>query len=138
MTDTQPPENSKPVLTRSELKLLHVIAALGLAGLLIVSAKRLGYWPGPEVTIVTVGPQSEPIDLNRAEWWMLATLPGIGRTRALAVVEMRRARKGFRSLDELVQVPGINRQLVGQLKPLLKLGTYREKSGVEKANPIQP
>lgn len=137
MTDTLP-ENSKPVLTRGELKLLHVVAALGLVGLLIVSAKRLGYWPGPDVTVETVGPQSEPIDLNRAEWWRLATLPGIGRTRALAVVETRRARKGFRSLDELAQVPGINRQLADRLKPLLKLGTYREKSGVSKANPVQP
>ena len=81
MRDTPGPENSKPVLTRGELKLLHVVAVLGLVGLLIVSAKRLGYWPGSEVTIVTVGPQSEPIDLNRAEWWKLATLPGIGRTR---------------------------------------------------------
>ena len=138
MTDAPSPENSKSVLTRGELKLLHVVAVPGLVGLLIVSAKRLGYWPGPEVTIVTVGPHSELIDLNRAEWWRLDTLPGIGRTRAMAIVETRRARKGFRSLDELTQVHGISRQLAGQLKPLLRLGTYREESGVSKANPVQP
>lgn len=127
---TSPPrsEDSRPLLTRNEMRFIYVVALLGLLGLGIVTAKRLGWWPGPEVTVETVGPRFEPLDLNAAEWWELATLPGIGQTRARAIVETRRSRKGFRSLDELTQVPGMPPQLAEKLKPLLKVGTYREES----------
>ena len=127
---TSPPrsEGGRPVLTRNEMRLIYVVALLGLVGLGIVTAKRLDWWPGPEVTVETVGPRCEPLDLNAAEWWELATLPGIGQTRARAIVTTRRARKGFGSVDELTEVPGIPSQLAEKLKPLLKTDTYRGES----------
>ena len=127
---TSPPrsEDSPPLLTRTEMRVIYVVALLGLLGLGIVTAKRLGYWPGVGVTVLTVGPKSEPLDLNTAQWWELATLPDIGPKRAQAIVQARHIRKGFRSLDELTQIPGIGPQLVQKLKPLLKVGPYQGES----------
>ena len=51
------------------------------------------------------GPQK--IDINRAEAWLLDALPGIGPTRAQAIVDYRQENGPFRSIDEITNVDGI-------------------------------
>ena len=128
MTTPSGPQQERPTFTRGELKLVFAVTVLALVGLGIVAVKRLGLWPGTRVTVETVGPRPAPMDLNRAEWWELATLPGVGKTRARAIVETRRTRNGFKTLNELTRIPGIGPGLLKQLKPLLKLGTYKEEA----------
>jgi competence protein ComEA len=61
------------------------------------------------------------VDLNRADEAALLGLPGIGETRARAIVAYRTAHGGFRNLSQLLQVKGIGRALLKRLRPLVTL-----------------
>jgi competence protein ComEA len=65
---------------------------------------------------------AQRIDLNRAEPWLLAALPGIGDVRARAIFEYRAVHGPFRWLDDLLNVPGINPSLLDRLRPYITLG----------------
>jgi len=51
-----------------------------------------------------------PVDLNRASVEDLCLVPGIGESLALEIVNYRRSKGGFRSLEELKNVTGIGEQ----------------------------
>lgn len=60
------------------------------------------------------------IDVNHAAIPQLMTLPGMGRTRAAAVV-LHRVRHGpFRSLDDLIAVDGIGPITLQRWRPFLR------------------
>lgn len=65
--------------------------------------------------------QASAIDLNTADERALLGLPGIGPSRARAIVAYREAHGGFRSLSQLLQIKGIGRALLRQLRPLVTL-----------------
>lgn len=48
-----------------------------------------------------------PIDVNSADAELLAELPGIGETRAQAIVDEREANGPFDSVEDLTRVSGI-------------------------------
>ncbi|MEZ4287336.1 MAG: helix-hairpin-helix domain-containing protein [Polyangiales bacterium] len=56
------------------------------------------------------------INLNRATEEELMGLPGIGRTRARAIIE-RRYQRRFRHIAELLRVEGIGRKTFRKLQP---------------------
>jgi competence protein ComEA len=62
-----------------------------------------------------------PVDLNSADEEALLGLPGIGPSRARAIVSYRTAHGAFRSLSQLLQIKGIGRSLLRQLRPLVTL-----------------
>ena len=64
----------------------------------------------------------ERLDLNRASAEELAGLPALGLERARRIVAARRARGGFRSIEELVDVPGVGAKTVDRLRPHLVVG----------------
>ncbi|WP_426447866.1 helix-hairpin-helix domain-containing protein [Paenibacillus sp. S-38] len=62
------------------------------------------------------------LHLNQATAEQLDALPGIGPSRAAAIIELRKKRGGaFRSLDELLEIKGIGEKSLQKLKPLLTL-----------------
>lgn len=63
------------------------------------------------------GPQK--IDINRAEVWLLDALPGIGPTRAQAIVDYRQENGPFRSTDEITRVDGIGTAIYEQIESLI-------------------
>lgn len=65
------------------------------------------------------GELPQRIDINRADTWLLAALPGIGETRAKAIVEYRRQHEGFRNINELTRVEGIGTATYQQIRPLI-------------------
>lgn len=67
------------------------------------------------------GGQQEPqkVDLNRAEAWLLETLPGIGETRAQAIIDYRTREGPFRNINELTRVEGIGATTYEQIKHLI-------------------
>lgn len=67
-------------------------------------------------------PRVEPLDLNRADEEALLALPGIGPTRARAILAYRASHGGFRSVSQLLQIKGIGRALLKQLRPLVTIG----------------
>ncbi len=62
-----------------------------------------------------------PLDLNRADERALLALPGIGPARARAILAFRAAHGGFHSVSQLLQIKGIGRALLKQLRPLVAL-----------------
>lgn len=68
----------------------------------------------------TESPQS--VDINTASESDLERLPGVGPSRAKAIVELREQLKGFRRLEDLMRVKGIGRKTFQKLSPLVTLG----------------
>ena len=60
-----------------------------------------------------------PIDLNSAAEADLLALPGIGRTRARAILAYRREKGSFAVVSDLGRVSGFGRSLVARLTPFL-------------------
>lgn len=61
------------------------------------------------------------INLNTATTAELTRLPGIGESRAKAIVELRTKMNGFKSLEDLLRVKGIGRKSFRKLEPMLRL-----------------
>ncbi len=63
--------------------------------------------------------QSQKIDLNRAEVWLLEALPGIGESRALAIIDYRQQNGPFSNIKELTKVEGIGTATYESIKDLI-------------------
>jgi competence protein ComEA len=62
------------------------------------------------------------IDINRAETWLLESLPGIGSTLAQRIVDYRNQNGLFRNTNELTRVEGIGISTYEQVEPLITVG----------------
>ena len=56
------------------------------------------------------------VNVNTASVEELQVLPGVGESRALQIVEMRKQRGGFSSVDELKEVRGIGDSMLDRLR----------------------
>lgn len=75
-----------------------------------ISPKKLVQLSQQLTTIATEATGAPPpkiLNLNLASQAELDALPGIGPTLAAAILETRRQKGGFRSLDDLQDVPGL-------------------------------
>ncbi|WP_249977194.1 ComEA family DNA-binding protein [Vreelandella olivaria] len=57
-----------------------------------------------------------PININTADEELLAELPGIGPTRAAAIIEEREANGAFENADDLARVSGIGVATVDRMR----------------------
>ncbi len=64
------------------------------------------------------------VDVNTASVEQLAALPGIGATKAAAIVEERK-RKAFGSVDDLERVTGIGPKTLSELRSQVRVGSGR-------------
>jgi competence protein ComEA len=62
------------------------------------------------------------VNVNTATVEELTALPGIGEKRAQAIVEARKQKGGFKSVDELEEVKGIGPANLEKLRPYLRAG----------------
>lgn len=60
-----------------------------------------------------------PLDLNAATRGQLEALPGIGPSRAQAILDLRRSRGRFDAVEDLLTVRGIGPATLDRLRPLL-------------------
>ena len=76
-----------------------------------------------ELYIPQVGEEQEPqkININRAEAWLLEALPGIGETRAQAIVDYRQQNGLFHNINELINVEGIGATTYEKIKHLVTI-----------------
>jgi competence protein ComEA len=65
-------------------------------------------------------PPDGSIDVNRADSRELARVPGIGRSVAARIVELREREGSFTSLDELLDVAGMSQARLDRAKPYLR------------------
>ena len=93
----------------------------------------VGLVPGPDATITCparaatrtppakaadkAAPTKAPVDLNRATYEELQTLPGVGPKLAERII----SRRPFGKVDELEAVPGIGPKTVERLRPLVRV-----------------
>jgi len=61
----------------------------------------------------------QKVNINKAETWLLAALPGIGEVRAQAIVDYRRQNGPFRDIDELLKVDGLGDVTCERIKHLI-------------------
>jgi competence protein ComEA len=73
------------------------------------------------LTVLSPGasPQAQKININLAEEWLLEALPGIGATKATAIVVYRTQNGLFRHITELVNVEGIGQSLYDEIKDFI-------------------
>ncbi|MCK5589694.1 MAG: helix-hairpin-helix domain-containing protein [Dehalococcoidales bacterium] len=62
------------------------------------------------------GQSPQKVDINRAEEWLLEALPGIGKTRADAIVDYRNENGEFKRVEDLLQVKGIGQGTFDKIK----------------------
>ena len=63
--------------------------------------------------------QPQKINLNRAEAWLLEALPGIGETKAQAIIDYREQNRPFNNINELTKVDGIGTAIYEKIKHLI-------------------
>ena len=68
------------------------------------------------------GSQPQKIDINRAEAWLLEALPGIGPSKAQAIIDYRQQNGGFSDITEILEVEGIGQDYLRQIKDLITVG----------------
>lgn len=61
------------------------------------------------------------VDLNRATVQELCTLPGVGESRAYAIIAYREEHGGFQAIEELMQVSGIKSGIYEKIKDRIKV-----------------
>lgn len=75
----------------------------------------------PATTPIAFAQAVVPIDVNTATLEQLDALPGIGPSKAAAIIAARE-RRPFRRLNDLLRVPGIGRSTLQRLAPYLRFG----------------
>lgn len=130
-------------VTRREVRLLLGMGAFSLA---ILAGARYYYAPPPPGPIivhqpvaVTSGFASSPstddagrqpsvaapltgrIDLNTATLDQIESLPGIGATKATAILKVREEIGGYKRVEDLDRVPGIGAKTVERLRPFVEV-----------------
>jgi competence protein ComEA len=71
---------------------------------------------GTPVAAVSPGPVTDGININTASQSELETLPGIGPSKASAIIEYRSASGPFASCEDLARVSGIGPATVSQIR----------------------
>jgi len=62
------------------------------------------------------GATPQKVNINRAEAWLLAALPGIGEVRAQAIIDYRGQHGPFRDINELLKVDGLGEVTFERIK----------------------
>ena len=124
---------------RSAGLLLAVLALVMVASLTITATRDR---PAPGVATASAGAAATlRIDPNRARWWDLTVIPGVGEVTAQRIVDYRRAWQeeiepatgdrssdaAFHVLADLQRVKGIGPKTVARMAPYL---TFAQEPGV--------
>ncbi|MEI9911762.1 MAG: helix-hairpin-helix domain-containing protein [Bacteroidota bacterium] len=85
---------------------------------IILEADESGNWSKIEAVEILVPNQ---VNINTATMADLLTLPGIGETRARAIIQFRTDHGNFTSIDQLDDVPGIGPATIKLLRPFARI-----------------
>lgn len=105
--------------TRAQLR--TITAALAVCAALAAVAPSA---PFAATDAPAKAPMATPLDgvvnVNSASVDQLQALPGVGETRAQAIVETRTRIGGFKKVDDLIQVKGIGEAVLARLRPYVR------------------
>ncbi|MDH5676151.1 MAG: helix-hairpin-helix domain-containing protein [Myxococcales bacterium] len=111
---------SKPTTHRSTSPLLAAIAALGLA-LAAAGGAQAQAKSAAGASAAMQDDATLVVDLNRADEAELTRLPGIGPSKAQAILKLRERIKRFNKIEDLMRVKGIGRKTFRKLRPMLRV-----------------
>lgn len=109
---------------RADLDRLNLAARLVDAQRVAVSRRGEPALPGPTEGGPAGAEGAEPagpVDLNSAGMAELETLPGVGPATARKILEERSRRGGFRSVQDLLRVPGIGERRFAELRDRVRV-----------------
>ena len=101
------------------------LALLASAGFFLFLAFRTISFAPAGVSVHPVrrtAAEEQRIDLNRADSAELRQLPGIGPVLSEAIVSWREEHGGFRTVEELQNVPGIGEKTLAGLRDYVYVG----------------
>lgn len=81
------------------------------------------------LAIVPAAALAAALNINTATQAELETLPGIGESKAVAIIQYRTDHGAFKTVDELDNVPGIGESTLANLRPLVTVGDGKTTSG---------
>ncbi len=109
--------NKKPILTIIILALILVIVIVLVVGFQKISFNKKELQKG---TVPTEQEEITKININNADIENLMKLPGIGNTKAKAIMDYRENIGEFKSLNELIKVKGIGEKTFEKIFPYLE------------------
>ena len=128
---SRPPASPRPfphwLLRRGEQATVAILVAAGFFSMIAWWLYRGGA-SGRTVEIEKAEPQIAQfqVDINKAGWPELATLPGVGRKLAERIVESRETNGPYRDNDDLRRVRGIGVRTLESIRPYLRSAPSRQ------------
>ena len=107
---------------------LLLIAVIVIGGIIVWQNYRpnhpieISLSPTPESTGEVSQGEPQKIDINRAEAWLLEALPGIGPSKAQAIIAYRQQNGGFSDISEILDVEGIGQDIYEDIYNLITVG----------------
>ena len=92
------------------------IYTTGWDGNVVLEADNAGQWKKIETTLVPA-----LVNINTATLLELETLPGIGATKARAIIDHRTTHGNFTTIGQLDDVPGIGPATINLVRPYIRL-----------------
>ena len=82
------------------------------------------YFPyiGDDITMLPeISEGNGLININTADKELLMTLPGIGESKAMSIINYREKNGGYKSIDEIKNISGIKDRVFEQIKDLISI-----------------
>jgi len=102
-------------LTKEERKVILFLIIVALVG---IGVNFLGKKYSSIQALVFPGENIFKVDLNKADKETLISVPGIGEKLAQRIMEYQKQNGGFRNLEDLKMIKGINGYRYNKLKEL--------------------
>jgi competence protein ComEA len=106
--------------TDADLNQVNLAAKVGDGDRIYVPRRGEAPPPAPATGGSSTAAPTGPVDLNTATPEQLDALPGVGPATAKAIVDFRTRRGRFRTVDDLLSVPGIGPAKLANIKPLVR------------------